>query len=253
MTEPEFVRLQRALTQYLRDPETLMPPPGHEERRLTIYRHAIFANLDGFMTDNYPRVRDVTDETRWNAMLRDYLIRHVSTSTAFIDLPLEFLDYLERERDEPTDPAFLHELAHFDWLETLISADERRIDLTDIDRDGDLINGVPVANPILRVAAYRYPVHVIGPEYQPPEAPQEPTRIAAFRDLDNRYGFLDLSNASARLLELIVEAKGLTGREIFEAVAREMGQTDGSALITAGRSILSRMRDRAVILGTRYT
>ena len=251
MTEPEFVRLQRAFAQYLRDPEAVMPPAGHEERRLAIYRHAIFANLDGLMKDNYPRVREVTDETRWNAMLRDYLTQHVSTSSAFIDVPLEFLDYLARERDEPSDPAFLSELAHFDWLETSIGADERRIDLADIDRDGDLINGVPVANPILRVIAYAYPVHVIGLEYQPTEAPPERTHIAAFRDLDNRYGCLDLSEASARLLELVVAAKGLTGREIFTAVARGVGRSDVAALIAAGHSTLARMRDRAVILGTR--
>ena len=251
MPEPEFVRLQRAFTQYLRNPEEVTPPPGHEERRLAIYRHAIFANVEGLMKDNYPRVREVTNETDWNAMLRDYLIRHVSTSNAFVDVPLEFLDYLEKERNEPADPPFLYELAHFEWLETLIGADERRIDLADIDRDGDLISGIPVANPILRVVAYRYPVHAIGPEYQPTEAPPVPTRIAAFRDLDNRYGFLDLNDASARLLELVVEAKGFTGREIFVAVARELGQTDVSALITAGSSILVRMVDRAVILGTR--
>ena len=251
MPEPEFVRLQRAFTQYLRNPEEVTPPPGHEERRLAIYRHAIFANVEGLMKDNYPRVREVTNETDWNAMLRDYLIRHVSTSNAFVDVPLEFLDYLEKERNEPADPPFLYELAHFEWLETLIGADERRIDLADIDRDGDLISGIPVANPILRVVAYRYPVHAIGPEYQPTEAPPVPTRIAAFRDLDNRYGFLDLNDASARLLELVVEAKGFTGREIFAAVARELGQTDVSALITAGSSILVRMVDRAVILGTR--
>ena len=251
MTEPEFVRLQRAFTQYLRNPDGVMPPPGHEERRLAIYRHAIFANVEGLMKDNYPRLREVTNEADWNAMLRDYLIRHVSTSNAFVDVPLEFLEYLEKERNEHADPDFLYELAHFDWLETLIGADERCIDLADIDRDGDLISGVPVANPILKVVTYRFPVHAIGPEYQPTEAPPVPTRIAAFRDLNHRYGFLDLNDASARLLELVVEAQGLTGRAIFEIVARELGQTDVSALVTAGSPILARMVGRAVILGTR--
>lgn len=251
MIEPEFIRLQRAFTRYLRNPERETPPAGHEERRLAIYRNAIFANVEGLMKDNYPRVREVMDETDWNTMLRDYLIRHVSISNAFVDVPLEFLNYLETERNEPADPAFLCELAHFEWLETLIGADERRIDLTDIDRGGDLISGVPVANPILKVVTYRFPVHVIGPEYRSTEAPSVRTRIAAYRDLDNRYGFLDLNDASARLLELVVEAEGLTGRAIFQTVARELDRTDVSALITAGCFILARMVDRGVILGTR--
>lgn len=249
--ESEFVRLQRAFTRYLRNPDEETPPAGHEERRLAIYRHAVFANVDGLMKDNYPRVRDVMHEADWQAMLRDYLIRHVSMSNAFIDVPLEFLDYLENERNEPADPEYLYELAHFDWLETLIGADERRIDLTGIDRDGDLITGVPVANPILKVVTYRFPVHAIGPEYELAEAPLVPTRIAAFRDLDNRYGFLDLNGAAARLLELISEEHGSTGREIFETVARELDEPDVSVLISAGRPILARMVDRGVLLGTR--
>jgi uncharacterized protein len=251
VTEPEFIRLQRSFTRHLRNPEQQGPPPGHEDRRMAIYRRAVFANIEAFMKDNYPRLRVVMDDAQWNAMVRDYLIRHASAASAFVDLPLEFLEYLEKERDDRADPPFLRELAHFDWLETLVGADERRIDLTGIDRSGDLINGIPAPNPILEMVVYRYPVHTIGPEYQPVEPPPVATRIAAFRDLDNLYGFLDLSGASARLLELIVEQRERTGYEIFQIIADELCHDDASVLIEAGRAILERMRERTVILGTR--
>jgi len=249
--EPEFMRLQRLFTRYLRDPDQEAPPPGHEDRRMAIYRRAIFANVEGFMKDNFPRVREIFDDERWNALVRDYLILHASRASAFVDLPLEFLEYLECEREDPADPPFLGELAHFDWLETLIGADERQVDLTGIDRSGDLIKGIPVPNPILEIVTYRFPVHTIGPEYQSIEPPPAATRIAVFRDLDNLYGFLDLSSASARLLELIIENGGRTGFEIYQIVANELGRDDVSALIEAGSTVFARMLKRAVILGTR--
>ncbi len=248
--ELEFSRLQREFAAYLRDPEHLAPPGQHDERRLGVYRHAVYANIERFMRDNYPRVRAVMDEARWTAMLRDYLVRHVSRATAFVDLPREFLAYLEHERGTELELPFLFELAHFDWLETLVGADLRRLNLDDVDRHGDLIAGVPVANPIMVMHTYRFPVHAIAVDYRPLEPPAQPTRIAAFRDTQAEYGFLDLNTAAARLLELIMMSEGRTGREIFEAVAAELGTANVAALIEAGGTILARMIARDVILGT---
>ncbi|MEQ8659797.1 MAG: DNA-binding domain-containing protein, partial [Gammaproteobacteria bacterium] len=155
---PEFQRLQHAFTRHLRDPARVPPPGAHDERRMAVYRNAVYANVANFMADNYPRVRAVMSEPRWEAMLRDYLVRHVSHAHAFVDLPREFLAYLDSERDDPADAPFLRELAHFDWLETLVGADPQRITFDDITRDGDLLADCPAVNPTLRVVSYRYPV-----------------------------------------------------------------------------------------------
>ena len=247
--EAEFARLQREFAAYLRDPEQAAPAGPHEERRLAVYRYAVYANIERFMRDNYPRVRAVMDETQWQAMVRDYLARHVARATAFVDLPAEFLDYLKHQcGPEPALP-FLYELAHFDWLETLVGADLRRLNLDEVDRDGDLIAGVPVANPIMVLQTYRFPVHAINADYRPLEPPAQPTRIAAFRDSHAEYGFLDLNAAAARVLELIMAGEARSGYEIFATVAAELGTTDVAALIEAGGTILARMIARDVILG----
>lgn len=248
--EAAFARLQRQFAAYLRDPEHVVAPGQHDERRLGVYRYAVYANIERFMRDNYPRVRAVMEEAPWTAMVRDYLVHHVSRATAFVDLPEEFLDYLEHERAPEPDMPFLFELAHFDWLETLVGADPRRLCLEGIDRDGDLIAGVPVANPIMELVTYRFPVHAINADYRPLEAPLQPTRIAAFRNTGNEYGFLDLNAATARLLELIMAGEGRRGCEIFAVVAAELGIANVAALIEAGGTILARMIARDVILGT---
>lgn len=248
--EAEFVRLQRAFAAYLRDPERVAPPGEHDPRRLGVYRYAVYANIERFMHDNYPRVRAVMSDAEWHAMVRDYLVRHVSRATAFVDLPKEFLAYLEHLRAPEAERPFLFELAHFDWLETLVGADPRRVDFQGIDRDGDLITGVPVANPVMVLHRYRFPVHAINAEFRPLAPPPQNTHIAAFRDSQHEYGFLDLNAAAARLLELIMTGAGKTGREIFATVAAELGNTDVAGLIEAGGTILARMLARDVILGT---
>lgn len=249
--DAEFARLQRAFAAHLRDPEHVAMPGNHDPRRMGVYRHAVYANIERFMHDNYPRVRAVMDDGEWHAMVRDYVVRHVSRATAFVDLPKEFLAYLEHTRAPDPARPFLFELAHFDWLETLVGADPRRVDVDGIDRAGDLISGVPVANPVMVMHCYRYPVHAINDEFRPLEAPAQPTRIAAFRDTQHEYGFLDLNAAAARLLELIMAGAGRTGRDIFATVAAELGTADVAGLIEAGATILERMLARDVILGTR--
>lgn len=248
--QPTFVELQHAFTRHLRDPENVPPPGTHEARRLAIYRHAVRANVARFMADNYPRVRAVMSDQRWEAMLHDYIVRHVSRTNVFAELPLEFLAYLEHERDLRDDPPFLRELAHFDWLETLVGVDVRVLDFTGIDRDGDLLDGIPVVNPTLRLVTYAYPVHAITATFQPHEAPAQATRIAAFRDPANRYGFLDLNPTAAELIERLYEHSDRSGREVLTRMAQTRRYPDLGGFIDAGGTILSRMHARGALLGT---
>jgi len=249
--EPEFMRVQRAFAHHLRAPHGYPEPPGHTARRLDVYRYAVYANVERFMRDNYPRLFAIMAADEWQALVRDYLARHVARASAFVDVPREFLLYLESGAcSAPTRP-YLAELAHFDWLETALGADRRCVDVAAIDRDGDLLRGVPVANPIMVLTTYRFPVHAIGVDYQPQAAPAEPTRIAAYRRLDHEFAFLDLNAASARLLELVIANDRGSGGELLETIAAELGRADLSALREAGSTILSRMRARDAILGTR--
>ena len=250
-TQAEFIRLQRAFTAYLRDPDHREFPGNQEERRIAIYRHAIFANVEGLLKDNYPRVRAVIDDDDWSALVRHYIIHHVSKASAFLDVAREFLNYLEGSKAGTELPEFMTELAHFDWLETLVSADERDIDLADIDPSGVFLDGIPIINPVLRLETYRYPVHVIDADYRPESCPPRATRIAAFRDRDHQYGFLDLNPMTARLTELMMETQSATGLELFERLAGETGHKDPLALAEAAAGVLERMRQRDVVLGTR--
>lgn len=250
MAEPAFFRVQREFTRYLRDPDNVPAPASLEPERLAIYSNAVIANMDGFLSDNFPRVKAVMAASDWDAMVRDYFARHESKTPLFVELPAEFLKYLDELRDAPDDPPFLYELAHFDLLENLVSTDECRIDEGSVDREGDLLSAVPVMNPTTRLVRYAFGVHAIDVENQPVAPPHAPTFIVAFRDRANRYGFMDVNAATARAIELLLADAGSSGEQVMRIIAEELNHPDIETLVTAGRAILVRLAERDVILGT---
>lgn len=251
MTEPAFFGVQRRFTRYLRDPENRTPPSDVKPDGLAVYTNAVIANMEAFMGDNFPRVKEVLHPDHWRRMVRDYYIRHESKASLFVELPDEFLSYLDVTRDDPDDPPFLSELAHFENLENIVSTDEAVIDEGAVDREGDSLHRVPVINPTTRIARYAYPVHVIDADNQPLEPPAAATNIVAFRDRGNVYGFMDVNSATARIVDLLMTDQGLTGEQILRTIAAELKHPDVDAVISGGTSILSRLVERDVIIGTR--
>ncbi len=250
MADPVFFSLQREFTRHLRDPGNVPAPASLDPDGLAIYTNAVIANMEVFMGDNYPRVKAVMAAEVFSAMVRDYTIRHESKTPLFVELPGEFLYYLEHLRDEPDDPPFLYELAHFELLENLVSSDERRLDEVPVNTGGDVMSAVPILNPTARLVRYAFAVHLIDVDNQPVEAPPEPTFIVAFRDRANHYGFMDLNAATARTVELLLSDEPLTGEQALRAVAVELNHPDIAAVIAGGKSIFSRLLERDVILGT---
>jgi hypothetical protein len=250
VSEPTFFEIQRAFTRYLRDPEHVSPPPHIAPERLAIYTHAVIANAEMFIGDNFPRIKSVMPADTWSALVRDYFRRHESHTPLFVELPGQFLRYLEEAREVPEDPPYLYELAHFDFLENLVSTDEARIDESAINRNGDVMREPPVLNPTLRLIRYAFPVHRIDREYQPLDVPDTPTFIVAFRDRAHGYGTIDVNPATARALELFLGDPRLCGAEVMRAIAAELQHPDIAVLVAGGREIFARLAQRDVILGT---
>ena len=246
--EKDFLAAQKAFSVYLRDPENHPKPEGLNPRRLAVYENAVFVNIAQFLTDNFPRTKEFFDESAWDELVRDYIVRHRSDTACFVDLPQEFLSYIENLRDVDTDPPFLYELAHFEWLETLVSTDERK--LPDVSSTcADVLDGIPIINPLTTLVKYNYPVHRLTPDNPAEEAGDAPTFIVAFRKPNHQFGFIDVNMATARLVELLSANETSNGRQLLETLAGEMAAQDVEAIITGGADILRRLVEDDVILG----
>ncbi len=248
----DFQALQYQLAAHLRDPGANPPPEGLENRRLNIYRNLFFNNVVGFVSGAFPVLRKFYDENKWHALIRRFYARHKSHSPYFADIAKEFLEFLENEyRPCESDPSFMNELAHYEWVELALSLAEEEIDLKMIDPGGDVMQAPPVLSPLAWRLTYRWPVHRIGPDFHPHEPDAEPTRLIVCRDRNDKINFLTLNAVTDLLLNEIAQHPERNGREQIEKVARRLQLPDLEAAVEGGALAFSKMRERDIILGAR--
>lgn len=254
-----FRDLQSAFTAHLRFPENVAAPADIEPRRTQIYRDLIYNNIESFVAGGFPVLRSLFDDARWHVMVRDFIHRHQSASPYFLEISQEFLRYLQEERnghpDSAQDPAFLLELAHYEWVELALDVSDeefpRGLDL-DTDLEG-VLRGVPVASPLAWSLSYRYPVHQIGTAYQPVDPPQIPTFLVVYRNRADKVAFLEANAATARLLQLIEESPedGLQGRQLLNQLAGEMQPPDPEQFVQFGAGLLLKLLRLEILAGVR--
>ena len=246
-----FRDVQNKFTQHMRDPENNLAPEGIEDRRMKVYRDLVYNNIEGFVANSFPVLRKIIADEDWHIMLRDFISRHISHTPYFPKLPMEFLGYLEKERDASHDPQFLYELAHYEWIEASLMFDSRDLCFTDIDEQGDLLNGVPVLSPLAMPLAYEWPVHMIRPDFIPEQKPDQATYLMVYRDRHFEIGFIELNPVSAKLVEELGNNSDKNGREILESIAEQIQHPNPEGVVAGGLEIMQDFKTKDILLGTR--
>ncbi len=247
----DFKQTQHAFTAHIRNPQQHPCPRDVEDRRMNIYRELFYNNVESFMAGSFPVLRKIMADDQWHALIRDYFARHKARTPLFPEMPREFLHYLQEERESHTDdPSFLLELAHYEWVELALSLADEEQDSGRINPHGDLLAEHPVVSSLAWSLQYHYPVHQIGPDYQPDTPPTTPTFIVVYRNTNDEIGFLEINPVTARLLQLLAEKPGQSGRSCLEQIAAEINHPDPETVITGGLAILHDLQTRGIILGT---
>ncbi len=250
-SKPDSFRdLQHTFTRHMRDPENTPIPANIERRRIDIYTDLIYRNIESAIANSFPVLRKITTDKNWHAMLRDYVKNHIARTPCFPKMPLEFLDYLEHERDAANDPPFYFELAHYEWVELSLTLDRRDISFDTVDPEGDLLDGRPVLSPLVLPLVYQWPVHRIGPDYMPVKKPDQPSYLMVYRDRNYEIGFMELNPVSARLIEILTHDNAHNGRSILEAISKQIQHPDPDVVITGGLETMRDFRSKDIILGT---
>jgi hypothetical protein len=253
--QADFIRRQYEFAAHIRDPKNNPAPPDVEQRRMDIYNELFYNNVEGFMSNSFPVIKSIYGEQRWHDMIRDYFSLHHAHTPLFSEMPREFIKYLENDRvyDE-TDPPFLLELAQYEWVELALGLLDLENDLNSINPDGDLLNCIPVISSLAWSLSYQYPVHKIGPDFQPQEAPELATYIVVYRNAKDKIVFMELNPVTARLLQLISNTDNTAdkkiGSELLEIIANEMNHPDLKVVIEGGLQAMQELRSRNILLGT---
>lgn len=247
MPLPEFQQFQYAFAAHIRDPKLHPCPRGIEARRMKIYNELLYNNTEGFLLSCYPVLREVLDKLKWARLVRIFFSNHRCHTPYFRQIPDEFLQFLQTKWQRPDNyPEYLVELAHYEWIELMLSVSNRSVGQTAIDPHGDLLEQRPILNPVLANLRYHWPVQRIQPGVR--IAPAE-TYLLVFRDNEDQIQFIETNAFTARLLNL-VEDGTYTGRAALGAIVEESGHANPEIVIEGGLATLQNLRLHGAILGT---
>jgi hypothetical protein len=247
--QPSFLEVQHEFTQYIRHPNSAPAPNDIEKRRADIYRDLFYNNIEGFLADNFPVLKQITDDKHWHKMAHDFFARHPSVSPYFSDIADEFINYLQSERNQAADSKddfpFLIELAHYEWTELVISIIDYTPSDTEIsDIQQQTLSVAPTAWPLV----YKYPVHSISPEFIPTEVPNDPTYIVVYRNNEDDVVFLKTNPITHLLLERLASNSTFTYLHVLTKLAEEMEHPNPEVVIQGGLSIVEDFINRGIII-----
>ena len=242
----DFKSKQDEFAAFIRDPKNNPVPADVNGQRMDMYRELFFNNIEGFLSGNFPVLRKIMDDQQWSALAHDFYAKHTCQSPHFSQIPEEFLDYLQNERDGSKDFPFMLELAHYEWVEMALSIAKE--ELADYYPDFDNLLDQPIAlSPLAWSLAYQYPVHKIGPAFLPLEAPEQLTFLIVYRDRDDDVHFMEITPITYRLLEIIQEKEKPLPEDCLKQIARESNHPNSELIVAGGLQILKELAQKTVI------
>ncbi|QXI02618.1 putative DNA-binding domain-containing protein [Pseudomonas monsensis] len=243
-----LLQQQRALTRYLRDPEHQTPPVDMDVARVNVYRDLVFNNVSQLLSGTFPVLIRIIGEQRWGLLVRGFLREWRAQTPKFGEIAETFLDYLASSPQVLRDgewPAFLLELAHYEWVEMVLQqSDAEPLPPTD---QGLLLERPLRVSALAWPLAYVWPVQRLSPDLQPAVAPAQPTLLLVRRTADFSVRFAELSPLAWRLLQRIGEYPVLTGREQLHGLAQEAGELGNASFMDSGLALLQQLHEDRVM------
>ncbi|RON47839.1 HvfC family RiPP maturation protein [Pseudomonas frederiksbergensis] len=248
MDKPSLHQQQDALTRYLRDPEHCAPPAEMDAGRVQVYRDLVFNNLSLLLSGTFPVLVKILGDEDWRSLVRIFLRDNRAQTPKFGEIAKEFIEFLaagSQGLDDGIWPAFMVELAHYEWVEmALQQSDDEPLPSS----DPALLLARPLqVSPLAWPLAYGWPVHLLGPDYQPEAVPDQPTLLLVRRTEDWSVKFSELSPLAWRLLQRIEEFALLDGRAQLEGLSQEAGAAGSQEFMENGLALLRQMHSEGVL------
>lgn len=241
----DFRDVQQAFAAHIKAPEENAFDYGIEDRRMKIYRELFFNNIMGFLDSGFPVLKSILTEQKWQALGRLFFSQHQCRSPLFVDISKEFVEFLANEYlTEPDDPPFLAELAHYEWVELDVSV--RKGELLDTAVDALTDDTVLRLSSLASLVSYAFPVHQIGPDFQPQEAAEQ-VYLVVYRDIEEAIQFTLINQVTAYMLNAIEQHGELTFRELLAQLAEALPQLNPEQLLQATNEILWQFINQRVL------
>ncbi|MBG0838757.1 DUF2063 domain-containing protein [Ectopseudomonas toyotomiensis] len=175
------VQQQRDFAARIRQPEAQPLLAGISAERMAIYEELFFNNVASLVGGAFPVLRGILGGERWQRLLKAFFAEHQAGTPYFLEISQEFIAWLQQGyRAESGDPAFMLELAHYEWVELALDVSDAQLP----ERGWSSL-----AWPL----AYCWPVQKIGVDHCPTQPPAEPTCLLVWRDRQDQVRFMQLT------------------------------------------------------------
>jgi len=239
---------QLEFSAYIRDPFNNSKPADVAQQRMETYRELFFNNIDSFLSSNFPVLRKILDDTQWFELSQDFFAKHPCKTPYFSEIPEEFIDYLQNERQNNTDHPFLLELAHYEWVEMALSISKEEINANTDEFITNLAEESLALSALAWPLVYQFPVQQISPSFLPETAPEQATYLLVYRNIDDEVNFIQIPAMTYRLLQLIQNNSGLSCNDCLIKVAEESAHPEPNIIIDAGLQVLKNLAKKNIIL-----
>lgn len=242
---PDFKALQYQFASAIRNP-TQSHNLDIENRRLKIYQGLIFNTIQGFIDSAFPVLKRIYSSNDWLRIKQQFVANHQAQAPLFCQIAEEFVAYIKNEYEiSESDPIFLAELAHYEWLELDISlrpieASERLID--------DINTQSLYLSKSAEVVSYPFAVHQISPDNQPKIVDSEPTFLVVYRNWKKQVQFLKVNAVTAYLLDLIAKDVANDFASLTELLQQALPQTNALILQQGLAQSLTELAEFGIVI-----
>lgn len=230
---PAFQKMQQAFSSHIRDPEHVPYAIENvagalpiEERRLRLYQALFFNTVYETFTKQFPVLFSLLSEERGESLIREYMIKHRAQTPLFHELGQEFLLFLQIEYEpQSSDPPFLFELAHYEWVEVALSVDTATgfVNPSDTKFEPSLEVSYELS-PVAWPLSYKWPVNQISADFIPDES-TEVTTLLVYRDFEDNVQFMTLSPLLYHLIMTIGEQTSLSVKMLLKELSELTSQS----------------------------
>jgi uncharacterized protein len=241
----DFRQFQFALARHLRDPLSAAVPEGVSAADVTVCTQEMVRNLCEVLEPAFPVTHALLGDEIWEHAVRLFLKDAPNHTPWASAVQRAFVDHVCESPDMQRLPAWLQDLAHFEWLQSAVSTTP--VSWPAFDAQGDVMQRAVVLNPTHVEAAYEWPVHGIDTDHQPDD--MQSTHVTMLRDSDDALHVLESSVFRGQLIDLLRD--GQTGEQAFMVLAMWLSHPDPEAFVREGAQVMAQLQREGVVLGTR--
>jgi hypothetical protein len=241
----DFRQFQFALARHLRDPLGVSAPVGVSLADAAACTQDMVTHVSEVLVPAFPVTCALLGDEMWEHAVRLFL-RDAQPHTPWASTTQRaFVDHVCENPDMQRLPAWLQDLAHFEWLQNAVNTTP--VSWPACDAAADVMHHAVVLNPTHVEAAYEWPVHSIDTDHQPDD--MQSTYVSMLRDKDDTLHVLESSVFRGQLIDLLRD--GQSGEQAFMVLAMWLSHPEPEAFVREGAEVMAQLQREGIVLGAR--